>query len=46
MWAQYRQGGMQGQPAGLAGGIVFASNTAVPMPYRMPVAYNQVGGYY
>ncbi|KAJ1261238.1 hypothetical protein BS78_09G013400 [Paspalum vaginatum] len=44
MWAQYRQGGMQGQPAGFN-----AAAVAVPMP--MPVAYynynNQVaGGYY
>ncbi|RLM99887.1 putative clathrin assembly protein [Panicum miliaceum] len=49
MWAQYRQGGMQGQPAGfngLAAGGVFAPNTAVAMPYGMPVAYNHVGGYY
>jgi hypothetical protein len=36
MWAQYRQGGMQGQPAGLA-------NTSSVMP---AMAYNQVGGYY
>ncbi|RCV15540.1 hypothetical protein SETIT_3G064200v2 [Setaria italica] len=49
MWAQYRQGGMQGQPVGfngLAAGSVFAANTAVAMPYGMPVAYNHVGGYY
>ncbi|KAG2624120.1 hypothetical protein PVAP13_3KG103500 [Panicum virgatum] len=51
MWAQYRQGGMRGQPAGfsgLAAGSVFAPNTAVAMPYGygMPVAYNHVGGYY
>jgi hypothetical protein len=54
MWAQYRQGGMQGQPVGfngLAAGSVFAANTAavVAMPYGMPppMAYNQhVGGYY
>ncbi|XP_062181295.1 probable clathrin assembly protein At4g32285 [Phragmites australis] len=38
MWAQYRQGGMQGLAAGP--GSVFASNTSVPM------AYNRVGGYY
>ncbi|KAK3140929.1 hypothetical protein QOZ80_5AG0407890 [Eleusine coracana subsp. coracana] len=51
MWAQYRQGGMQGQIP--AGGSVFASNTAVTpmmMPsYGMPAMaynYNQVGGYY
>jgi hypothetical protein len=43
---------MQGQPAGfngLAGGSVFASNAAVAVPYAgygMPIAYNQVGGYY
>lgn len=41
MWAQYRHGGVQGQPAGF-------NNAAVAMP--MPVAYynyNQVaGGYY
>jgi hypothetical protein len=36
MWTQYRQGGMQGQPAGLA-------NTSSVTP---AVAYNQVGGYY
>ena len=50
MWAQYRQGGMQGQPAGfngLAAGSVFGPNTAVvAMPYGMPVAYNHVGGYF
>jgi hypothetical protein len=51
MWAQYRQGGMQGQPAGfngLAGGGMLASNAAVAVPYGygMPMAYNQVGGYY
>ncbi|OEL18503.1 putative clathrin assembly protein [Dichanthelium oligosanthes] len=50
MWAQYRQGGMQGQPVGfngLAAGSVFvASNTAVAVPYGMPMAYNHVGGYY
>ncbi|KAF8667151.1 hypothetical protein HU200_053339 [Digitaria exilis] len=50
MWAQYRQGGMQGQPVGyngLAAGGVFASSAAVTMPsYGMPMAYNHVGGYY
>ncbi|CAN6326438.1 unnamed protein product [Urochloa humidicola] len=50
MWAQYRQGGMQGQPVGfngLAAGGVFAPNTAVAVPYGMPMAsYNHVGGYY
>ncbi|KAF8725658.1 hypothetical protein HU200_020201 [Digitaria exilis] len=50
MWAQYRQGGMQGQPVGyngLAAGGVFVPNAAVPMPsYGMPMAYNHVGGYY
>ncbi|TVU04417.1 hypothetical protein EJB05_50021, partial [Eragrostis curvula] len=49
MWAQYRQSGMQGQPAGLAAGSVFASNTSATMPYGMmppTLAYNQVGGYY
>ena len=50
MWAQYRQGGMRGQPAGfsgLAAGSVFGPNTAVvAMPYGMPVAYNHVGGYF
>ncbi|CAN6340273.1 unnamed protein product [Urochloa humidicola] len=50
MWAQYRQGGMQGQPVGfngLAGGGVFAPNTAVAVPYGMTMAsYNHVGGYY
>lgn len=49
MWAQYRQGGMQGQ-AGLngvavgGGGSAFASNTSVPMP--MPMAYHGAGAYY
>jgi hypothetical protein len=47
MWAQYRQGGMQGQAGlnGLAvggGGSAFASNTSVPMP----MAYHGAGGYY
>ncbi|RLN31147.1 putative clathrin assembly protein [Panicum miliaceum] len=49
MWARYRQGGMQGQPAGfngLAAGSVFAPNTAVAVPYGMPVAHNHAGGYY
>ena len=53
MWAQYRQGGMQGQPAGfngLAGGGVVPSNAGMAVPYGgyggMPMAYNQVGGYY
>ncbi|XP_066362353.1 probable clathrin assembly protein At4g32285 [Miscanthus floridulus] len=51
MWAQYRQGGKQGQPGGfngLAGGSVFTSNAAMAVPYGygMPMAYNQVGGYY
>lgn len=36
MWAQYRHGGMQGQPAGfnngLAGGSVFAPNAAMAVP--------------
>jgi hypothetical protein len=47
MWAQYRQGGMQGQ-AGLNGlavggrGSAFASNTSVPMA----MAYHGAGGYY
>jgi hypothetical protein len=47
MWAQYRQGGMQGQAGlnGLAvggGGSAFASNTSVPMP----MAYHGAAGYY
>jgi hypothetical protein len=47
MWAQYRQGGMQGQAGlnGLAvggGGSAFASNTTVPMP----MAYHGAAGYY
>ncbi|KAL6619796.1 hypothetical protein ACP70R_034935 [Stipagrostis hirtigluma subsp. patula] len=44
MWAQYRQGGMQG----LAGGGAFAANASAPtpMPYGMPVAYSHVGRYY
>ena len=47
MWAQYRQGGMQGQAGlnGLAvggGGSAFASNTSV----AMPIAYHGSGGYY
>jgi hypothetical protein len=47
MWAQYRQGGMQGQAGlnGLAvggGGSAFASNTSVPIP----MAYHGAGGYY
>ncbi|WVZ95862.1 hypothetical protein U9M48_041573 [Paspalum notatum var. saurae] len=45
MWAQYRHGGMQGQPAGFN-----AAAVAMPVPMPMPVAYynyNQVaGGYY
>ncbi|XP_047042890.1 probable clathrin assembly protein At4g32285 [Lolium rigidum] len=45
MWAQYRQGGMQGQAGlnGLAvggGGSAFVSNTSLPM------AYHGAGGYY
>jgi hypothetical protein len=38
MWAQYRQSGMQRQPAGfngLAGGSVLASNAAMAVPYAM-----------
>ncbi|CAN6336087.1 unnamed protein product [Urochloa humidicola] len=51
MWAQYRQGGMQGQPVGFNGGLAaggaFAANAAVAVPYGMPMAsYNHVGGYY
>ncbi|KAL6619794.1 hypothetical protein ACP70R_034933 [Stipagrostis hirtigluma subsp. patula] len=44
MWAQYRQGGMQG----IAAGGVFPPNASLPMPmpYGMPVGYNHVGRYY
>ncbi|CAL4903253.1 unnamed protein product [Urochloa decumbens] len=51
MWAQYRQGGMQGQPLGFNGGLAaggaFQANAAVAGPYGLPVAsYNHVGGYF
>ncbi|CAL4896056.1 unnamed protein product [Urochloa decumbens] len=51
MWAQYMQGGMQGQPLGFNGGLAaggaFAANAAVAGHYGLPVAsYNHVGGFY
>ncbi|XP_048563292.1 putative clathrin assembly protein At2g25430 [Triticum urartu] len=41
MWAQYRQGGLNGLAVG-GGGSAFASSTSVPMP----MAYHGAGGYY
>ncbi|CAD6334871.1 unnamed protein product [Miscanthus lutarioriparius] len=44
MWAQYRQGGMQGQPARFNAGMAVVPYGGYGMP---PMAYNQqVGGYY
>ena len=44
MWAQYRHGGMQGQPAGFNAGMAVVPYGGYGMP---PMAYNQqVGGYY